>query len=56
MSADVVDSHLANIINDNITKNAFSEKVKVAPARPIFKKNEREKIENYRPVNILNCF
>ena len=34
----------------------FSEEAKVAPARPIFKKNEREKIENYRPVSILNCF
>ena len=23
---------------------------------PIFKKNEREKVENYRPASILNCF
>ena len=56
MSAHIIDSHLANIINNNITKNAFSEKAKVASVRPIFKKNEREKIENYRPVSILNCF
>ena len=55
MSANVIDSHLANINND-ITKNVFSEKVKVASAKPIFKKNEREIIENYRPVSILNCF
>ena len=34
----------------------FSEKAKLASVRPIFKKNEREKIENYRPVTILNCF
>ena len=34
----------------------FSEKAKVASVRPIFKKNGREKIENYRPVSILNCF
>ena len=56
MSANVIDSHLANIINNDITKNVFSEKAKVASVKPIFKKNEREKIENYRPVNILNCF
>ena len=56
MSANVVKSHLANIINNNITKNAFSEMAKVASVRPIFKKNEREKIENYRHVSILNCF
>ena len=51
MSANVTDSHLANIISDDITKNVFSEKAKVASV--IFKKNERE---NYRPVSILNCF
>ena len=37
-------------------KKAFSEKAKLASVRPIFKKNEREKIENCRPVSILNCF
>ena len=54
--ANVIDSHLANIINNDITNNFFSEKAKVASVRPIFKKNEREEIENYRPVSILNCF
>ena len=34
----------------------FSEKAKVASVSPIFKKNKRDKIENYRPVSILNCF
>ena len=43
MSANVVDSHLANIDNNNITKNVFSEKAKVASVRPIFKKNKRKK-------------
>ena len=55
MSANVIDSHLANINND-ITKNAFSEKAKLAFIRPMFEKNEREKIKNYRTVSILNCF
>ena len=56
MSGNVINSHLVKIINNNITKNAFSEKAKVASARPIFKNNEREKIKNYRPANILICF
>ena len=43
MSANVIDSHFPNIINNNITKNAFSEKAKVTSVRPSFKKNEREK-------------
>ena len=53
MSANVIDSHLANIINNDIKKNVFSKKTKIASARPIFKKNESEKIENYRPASIL---
>ena len=56
MSASVIDSHLANIINNDITKNAFSEKAKVASVRPIFKKNELEKIENYRSKFLLEKF
>ena len=56
MSANIIDAHLASIINNDITKNVFSEKAKVAFKRPIFKKNECEKIKNYRPVIIFNCF
>ena len=40
MSANVIDSHPVNIINNDITKNVFSEKAKVASVRPMFKKNE----------------
>ena len=57
MSANDIDSHLANVINNDIAKKVFSEKAKVAYVRPIFKKNELgKKSENYRPVSILNCF
>ena len=40
MSANVVDSHLGNVIINNITKNVFSEKAKVTSVKPISKKNE----------------
>ena len=55
-SSNVIDFHLTNIINSDIEWNSFSEGTKIASVRPIFKKNEREKVENYRPVSILNCF
>ena len=29
---------------------------KEAAVKPAYKKKEREKVENYRPVSILNCF
>ena len=42
--------------NNDITKNVFPEKKKVTSVKPIFKKNDRGKIDNYKPVSILNCF
>ena len=51
-ASNVIDSHLCNIIKD-LEKDS-SEKPKTALLRPIVKKNERNKIENYRPVSILN--
>ena len=52
----MIDPHLKNIINSDIEKNSSSEGAKIASVRPISKKNEREKVESYRPVSILNCF
>ena len=57
MSAKIFDSHLTNIINSNLKRNAFSDSAKVASIGPIFKgKGERTEIKDYRPVRILNCF
>ena len=53
LSANVIDSHLTNIINSDIEKKSFSECSIIASVRPIFKKNEREKVENYGPVITL---
>ena len=55
LSANIIDSHLTNIINSDLLKDSFSEDAKAASVRPVFKKKERDKIENYRPVSI-NCF
>ena len=43
-ASNVMDSHLYNIIKD-LEKNKYSEKPKIAVARLIFKKNERNKQE-----------
>ena len=36
MSANIVDSHLINITNSDLKRNAFSDVAKVASIRPIF--------------------
>ena len=56
MSADIIDSHLCNIINMDIDEDDFSDGGKIASVRPMYKKKSRNKIENYRPVSILNAF
>ena len=56
LSANIIDSHLTNIINSDISRNHFSENAKIASVIPIYKKKERNSLENYRPVSILCCF
>ena len=56
MSASVIDCHLANIIDNDISNNSYSEHAKTATVRPIFKKDDRTKIKNYRPISLLNIF
>ena len=56
LAASVIDFHLNNIINNDLSNNAFSDSAKLASVRAIYKKDDRNKIKNYRPVSILNCF
>ena len=56
LSANVIDSHLANIINKDIGLNCYSENAKIADVRSIFKKDERTEVKNYRLVSLLNKF
>ena len=56
MSANVSDCHLPNIINNDIPLNKYSKHAKTATLRPIFKKDNRTKIKNYRPVGLLDIF
>ena len=55
-AANVIDSHLAYIINKDLKENKFSENAKTALVRPIYKQDDRDKIKTYRPVSLLNGF
>ena len=49
MPANVIDCHLANIINNYIciSLNKYLKNAKAATVRPIFKKDDRTKMKNY---------
>ena len=44
LAAIVTDSHLSNIINNDLSNNAFLDSAMVARVRPIYKKDDRNKI------------
>ena len=56
LSANVVDQNLTSIINHDISRSYFSDKVKNAFVRPIYKNKYKQNKENYPPVSILNGF
>ena len=56
MSANNIDCHLSNIIASDLSDNQYSEHSKTATIRPVFKKDDRVKVKNYRPVSLLNIF
>ena len=49
-------SILRYIINKELKENKFSKNAKIALVRPIYKKDDRNKIKNYRQVSLLNGF
>ena len=55
-AANVIDSHLAYIINKDLKENKFSENAETALVRPIYKKDDRDRIKSYRPVSLLSGF
>ena len=46
----IVDSHLTNVVNQDIELNGFSEFAKVTSVRPFYKKEKRYKIKNCQPT------
>ena len=56
MCADIIYSHLTNIINNDISQKHYSENTKTATIKKILKNDDRTQIKNYRPVRLLNIF
>jgi hypothetical protein len=44
------------IINLSLSSGIFPNQMKIAKVRPIFKKGQKQNIENYRPILILSGF
>ena len=41
------------IINQSLVTGIFPNKLKIAKVLPLFKKGDKERMENYRPVSLL---
>ena len=52
MSANILDSHLVNIVNNDISLNKYSKHAKTTTVRPIFKKEDRIRVKHYGPVSL----
>ena len=47
---------LATIINQSLSTGIFPDKLKIAKIIPLFKKNEDNDMNNYRPISLLPLF
>lgn len=55
-AAEIIACPLTNIINISIQHGVFPNDLKLARVIPIYKKNNKTEVGNYRPVSILNVF
>ena len=47
---------LFKIFKASLDEAVFPEKLKIAKVIPVFKKGDKENVENYRPISILPVF
>jgi len=55
-SSSIISPYLAPLYNECISRGEFPEIFKCGKISPIFKKGDRENIENYRPISTLPIF
>lgn len=51
MSIGILESHLPNVVNSDISLKYYSGNAKTATVRQIFKKDDRTQDKNYRSLN-----
>ena len=47
---------MTHIFNLSFSYGIVPDSLKIAVVTPIFKGNEQNKFENYRPISVLSCF
>ena len=56
LNAKQISKPLTHIFNLTFLSGTIPDKLKIALVTPIFKGNENNKFENYRPISVLSCF
>ena len=56
ISTSFISSPLTYICNKSLSSGIFPDRMKYAVVKPLFKKGEKSKISNYRPISILSSF
>jgi hypothetical protein len=51
-----IKTSLANICNASFTSGIFPEILKIAILKPLHKKENTGKVQNYRPISLLSVF
>jgi hypothetical protein len=47
---------LARICNVSFKYGIFPDQMKVAKIKPLFKKGDKQNMQNYRPISVLSVF
>ena len=55
-SCHIISDHLAKLYNDCMSNGVFPDQLKTGKITPIYKKENEELLENYRPVSTLPVF
>ena len=56
LNATEISKPLTHILNLTFRSGTIPDKLKIALVTPVFKANENNKFENYRPISVLSCF
>jgi len=56
ISSPFISSPLVHICNKSLFSGIFPDRLKHAVVKPLFKKGDKSKISNYRPISILSSF